>query len=150
MTEQMIPAVPTLRRGVRVPCDVETAYRLFTAHVGAWWPMATHSVFGEPASVAFEGDQLVERLGTERTVWGEIVEQDPPHGFRMTWHPGRGPDEATEVAVTFVADDDATVVTLTHSGWERRAEAAATREHYAEGWTYVLGQFAAAVVRPAV
>jgi uncharacterized protein YndB with AHSA1/START domain len=151
MTHQATPVVAALQREVRVPCDLDTAFRLFTSHIGAWWPLATHGVLGEAASVAFEGDRLVERLGTEVAVWGEVLEHDPPYGFRMTWHPGHGPERATEVSVAFAPDgDDATVVTLTHTGWERLATPEATRENYAGGWTYVLGQFAAGVVRPSV
>ena len=48
-------AVAPVRREIRVACDVDTAFELFTAHIGTWWPLGTHSVFGARASVAFEG-----------------------------------------------------------------------------------------------
>ena len=59
-----------LRREVRVGCDVDTAFELFTAHITAWWPLGRHSVFGAGASVAFEDGVLVERLGSRSAVWG--------------------------------------------------------------------------------
>jgi uncharacterized protein YciI len=134
-------AVAPIRREVRVGCDAETAFELFTAHLAAWWPMAEHSVYGARASVAFEDGRVVERLGSEHAVWGTVLEWDRPDGFSMTWHPGQGPERATEVAVSFQADGDDTVVTLTHTGWERLAEPEAAREEYNSGWPHVLAGF---------
>jgi uncharacterized protein YciI len=135
------PVVPPLRREVLVACAPEDAFELFTAHIGAWWPLKTHSVHGARASVAFEDGVLVERLGTARSVWGEVVYWDRPNGFRMTWYPGHGPERATEVAVSFAPDADATLVTLTHSGWERLADPGGVRAEYEHGWPVVLEQY---------
>jgi uncharacterized protein YciI/uncharacterized protein YndB with AHSA1/START domain len=139
MTEATITPV---RREVRVGCDPATAFELFTAHISAWWPMARHSVFGAPASVAFEDGRLVERLGSEAAVWGTVLDWDRPRGFRITWHPGHGPERATEVAVSFAADGAGTTVTLVHTGWERLAEPQAARDEYNSGWPGVLAGFA--------
>ncbi len=143
MTDTSAPA--PIRREIRVACDPTTAFELFTAHLGAWWPLAAHSVFGEEASVAFEDGAVVERLGTEQAVWGSVVEWDRPTGFRMTWHPGQDPEGATDVAVSFGRDGDGTLVTLVHSGWERLAEPESARAEYDRGWPTVLGGFAARV-----
>ena len=134
-------AVAPVRREIRVACDVATAFELFTAHIGAWWPLGTHSVFGARASVAFEDGQVVERLGAQHAVWGTVREWDRPDGFSMTWHPGQGPERATDVAVAFSADGDGTVVTLTHTGWERLADPEAAREEYNSGWPRVIAGF---------
>jgi len=45
------------------------------------------------------------------------------------------------VRVTFEADDDRTLVTLVHDGWERLAEPDAARASYDEGWAFVLSKF---------
>ncbi|SDP57435.1 Activator of Hsp90 ATPase homolog 1-like protein [Pedococcus dokdonensis] len=135
------PIVAPIRREVRVACDVDTAFELFTAHLGAWWPVGTHSVFGARASVAFEDGVVVERLGADRAVWGTVLRWARPAGFAMTWHPGHGPDRATEVAVDFAADGDGTIVTLTHSGWERLGEPEQVRAEYERGWPVVLSGF---------
>jgi hypothetical protein len=132
--------VSPLVREVHVSTDRATAFTLFTDHIGQWWPLGTHSVYGEQASVAFEDGALVERAGAETSVWGEVLSWDPPRGFRITWHPGTDPEQATEVEVRFTDVDDAQVrVTLTHTGWERRGDDA--RAGYAEGWVFVLGRF---------
>lgn len=139
------PPAP-VRREIRVRCDQATAYELFTAHIGAWWPLATHSVFGAAASVAFEDGLLVERVAGQASVWGEVLSSNRPHGFTMTWHPGRGRDEATELELVFAADGDGTLVTLTHRGWERLgARAEEARADYERGWQVVLSGYAARV-----
>jgi hypothetical protein len=133
-----------LVREVIVRTDVETAFRLFTDRISDWWPLATHSVFGEHATVAFEDGRLVERAGTTSTTWGEVLAWDPPRGFRTTWHPGHDADEATEVAVAFTEQDGETLVRLTHTGWERQARGD-VRASYERGWVLVLERYAGAV-----
>ena len=130
-------------REVLVRTDVATAFALYTDRIGSWWPLATHGVFGEHATVAFEDGRLVERAGTSATTWGEVLAWEPPHGFRITWHPGRGADEATEVEVTFTAEGDQVRVSLVHTGWERRADAD-VRASYETGWVLVLERFVSA------
>ena len=136
------PAAPVVRE-VLVGADLETAFALFTERIGAWWPMATHSVFGEHATVAFEDGRLVERAGRSVSTWGEVLDWDPPRGFRITWHPGLDADEATEVEVRFAAEDEQVRVSLVHTGWERRANPD-VRASYETGWVVVLGRYAAA------
>jgi uncharacterized protein YciI/uncharacterized protein YndB with AHSA1/START domain len=141
--------IAPLRREVRVRCDQATAFELFTAHIGAWWPLRSHSVHGSQASVAFEDGRLVERVGTTADVWGTVLAWDRPRGFRMTWHPGHPPEPATEVAVSFEPDGEGTLVTLVHSGWERLPlEGYAPREEYEHGWPVVLGHFVDTVAGP--
>jgi uncharacterized protein YndB with AHSA1/START domain len=134
---------PPLVREVLVTGRPDDAFRAFTDHIDGWWPMASHSVYGADASVAFEDGRLVERRGEESTVWGEVLDWDPPVRLRLTWHPGTDPDEATEVTVTFTVEGTQVRVRLTHAGWERRADPAA-RDRYESGWALVLGRFTAA------
>lgn len=134
--------VAPLRRQVRVPADPETAFRLFTAHVGAWWPVDPHSVHGAGSLVAFEGDRLVERSADGVAVWAEVLDWDPPRGLRLAWHPGHQPDQATEVRVRFDLAGGSTVVTLEHDGWERHPRGAAAADDYASGWPLVLDRYA--------
>lgn len=133
--------VAPLRREVRVRCDADTAFELFTAHLGSWWPLGSHSVFGAEGSVAFEDGVVVERKGSDTAVWGTVLRWDRPTGFAMTWHPGQGAERATEVAVAFAPDGDHTLVTLTHTGWERLAEPQRVRDEYEQGWPVVLAGF---------
>ena len=133
-------AFAAVERSVEVPTDPATAFTLFTDRIADWWPMVTHSVHGEGGTVGFEDDRLVEHHGERTECWGEVLHWDPPEGFAVTWHPGRGEDEATEVAVSFTEEEPGrTQVRLVHTGWERRDEA--TRESYETGWAAVLARY---------
>lgn len=133
-------AFAAVERSVEVPADAETAFTLFTDRIADWWPMATHSVHGDGGTVGFEKGRLVERHEGRTECWGEVRRWDPPHGFALTWHPGRGAEEATEVEVSFTEEEEGrTRVRLVHSGWDRRD--AAARESYATGWVAVLARY---------
>lgn len=38
--------IAPVRREIQVSAPVDTAFALFTAHITAWWPLGTHSVYG--------------------------------------------------------------------------------------------------------
>lgn len=134
--------IPPLRREVAVNADPDVAYRVFTDRIGQWWPLAEHGVYGEGASVSFEGDEIVEvSPAGERSVWGTVTDRMPAERLAFTWHPGRDRDSATEVTVTFARSGEQTLVTLVHTGWEVYADPAAAREEYGHGWPTVLARF---------
>jgi uncharacterized protein YndB with AHSA1/START domain len=148
------PLAP-LRREVLVGAGRPLAFEVFTRRIGAWWPLGEFSVHGTTATVAFDGEgvgaRIVESLpGAEDAVWGTVTRWDPADALAFTWHPGRGPDGAGEVSVTFEdAGDvgDATLVRLEHTGWEAYGDrAAAARTEYGHGWPVVLDAYAASVV----
>jgi uncharacterized protein YndB with AHSA1/START domain len=134
-----------IRKEIHVGATPETAFKVFTERIGDWWPLARYSVFEGDTTVAFEGDRIVERLGDQESVWGEVLAFELAARLRFTWHPGRPDDEEpTEVEVTFAADGDGTLVTLVHSGWERVSEERrAGRVDYENGWPLVLQRYAA-------
>jgi uncharacterized protein YciI len=134
-------ALPPIHREVVVAAPATTAFALFTAHLGAWWPLALFSVFGVCATVAFEGDRVVERFGSGESTWAEVVAFDPPKGFELAWHPGRDAEFATTIRVTFAELNEQTLVTLEHYGWERIADPAAARAEYDGGWPTLLAGF---------
>ncbi|HUG48872.1 MAG TPA: SRPBCC family protein [Candidatus Limnocylindria bacterium] len=133
---------------ISVLLPIERAFALFTEGIAGWWPLATHSVARQDAvGCRFEahaGGRLIEvaRDGTEH-VWGTLLAWEPPGRLLMTWHPGRGPEIAQELEVTFSPDGAGTRVRLAHTGWERLAEVAPDeRRSYDSGWDYVLGLYA--------
>ena len=146
----MSTAVADIRKSITVDADPERAFRVFTEAIARWWPLATHSIHAQDAeTVVLEarvGGKFYERSKTgEEVVWGEIVECDPPHLLRYTWHPGYAPGTPmTEVEVRFEAAGDGTRVVIAHSGWERLGDDASEKHRgYAEGWEFVLARFAA-------
>ena len=147
---------PPLRRSVTVSAPPEKAFRRFTAEMGSWWPLASHSVGQrDTETVAMEGrvgGRIVERIrGGRECVWGTITAWEPPHRVAFTWHPGDDPARAQDIEVRFTplskgkAEGAATKtrVDLEHRGFERLG-ALAKRAYrgYPLGWTYVLGTYA--------
>jgi uncharacterized protein YndB with AHSA1/START domain len=132
--------VPPIHREVLVDADPATAFDVFTARLGRWWPVAGHSVHGAGGTVAFAGGQIIELSAEgERTVWGTVTRWEPPGALAFTWYPGRTADRASQVEVTFTAAGSQTLVALTHSGWEAAfADPAAARAEYDQGWPAVL------------
>jgi uncharacterized protein YndB with AHSA1/START domain len=142
----MSSPIPPVRREVEVSTEPGRAFGLWTDQIGLWWPMASHSVHGEHARVAFDGGLLVETApdGT-RVIWGTVTTWEPPHRLVLTWHPGRDASEATQVEVRFVpAGPGRTLVTLEHTGWEVLAEPEQIRADYETGWLAVLEPFGSA------
>lgn len=140
---------------ILVPVTPDQAFKRFTEQLRSWWPMATHSVSRERCrdvrfeATAQEGDgagvtRLVEEdLEGNVHVWGTVKAWDPPEEFTMTWHPGRGPEEAQEIKVSFHSHGDGTRVRLMHRGWEVLGQKAPeVRGRYDEGWMHVLELFA--------
>jgi len=140
--------LPPIRRQVVVPGTREAAFAVFTDEIGLWWPLDDLSVYGSGTTVGFDNGRLVERGpdGREAT-WGTVLDWAPPEFLRITWHPAAGPESASEVRVRFEAvDDDLTLVTLEHQGWERFDDPTAARDEYGNGWPRVMGGYAARTV----
>ena len=134
--------VPPIRREVLVDAGPAVAFEVFTSRIGLWWPIADKSVFGAGGTVAFAGGQIIEQSADgERVVWGTVTRWEPPAGVAFTWHPGYGPDRASHVEVTFAAAGPQTLVTVTHAGWDVRADPAAARAEYDHGWPIVLDHY---------
>lgn len=142
--------IPPVEKSIVVPWPVEAAFERFTARMGEWWPLSTHSVGLDRArACAIEprvGGRLYETLedGAEH-VWGTVTEWDPPGRLGFTWHPGRDASTGQTVEIDFRPEAGGTRLDLVHSGWERLGEEAeATRAGYSPGWDFVLGLYAGA------
>jgi uncharacterized protein YndB with AHSA1/START domain len=141
--EKIAPVV----KNVQVGLPPEEAFRLFTAGIASWWPLASHSVGEEQArSCTLEGQvggRIYETLTDGRQEdWGRVTIWEPPQRVAFTWHPGGDPQIATQVEVTFREVEEGTQVELTHRGWEVLGERSArVRENYVSGWDVVLGNY---------
>ena len=149
MTEPIQPVLVAIdvRRGI------EEAFRVFTAEIGAWWPVAAHSVEPDKVeTVVLEGragGRLYERWHDGGEVdWGRVLAWEPPARLVLSWSPTLERRAATEVEVRFVAvEPDHTRVELEHRGWERLGDLAAqARSSYEGGWPGVLDAFAGAAM----
>jgi uncharacterized protein YndB with AHSA1/START domain len=152
MTEKTMDAVTT---SVVVPLPPDQAFELFTDRFSEWWPKDSHHIGEADAAEVFldarPGGRWYERAedGTECD-WGRVLEIDRPHRILMAWQlspewkfdPDR--QNATQVEVTFDAEESQTRVTLTHTGFEVHGDAgAAMRESVGGdgGWTQLMGLY---------
>jgi uncharacterized protein YciI len=134
--------VPPIRREILVDADPATAFAVFTERIGQWWPLEDLSVYGPGGTVGFADGQIVERSASgDAAVWGTVYLWEPAAALAFSWHPGGPPDQATHAEVTFTPADAQTLVTLTHTGWERFADPAEARAEYELGWPVVLGSY---------
>ena len=146
-----------IRRSVRVGRSQEDAFRLFTEHIGDWWPTEMFSrtadeEFGEGVKlerVVFEprqGGRVYEVTSDgQEASWAEVLVYEPPSRIVLAWKPNDTDRPPTEVEVRFEPDGSGTRVELEHRGWERLGDLAAkARQGYSDGWRTPLERFVAA------
>jgi len=147
--DQMVQPVTIepVRKQLKVRLSVEQAFELFTSGIGKWWPLLTHSVGEEQAATCYfegwVGGRIMEVLkdGSEAE-WGRVLVWEPFHRVSFDWYPGRTPDTAQEVTVTFSEDPSGALVELVHTGWETLGDQAlASRNGYDTGWDFVLAKY---------
>jgi uncharacterized protein YndB with AHSA1/START domain len=149
-TQQQTETLAPIVKSVLVSLPVDEAFRLFTAGISQWWPLASHSVGGDEAiSCTIEGKvggRVYEtQMDKSQSEWGRVLAWEPPRRLAFTFYPGRTPADSTEVEVTFQAEPGGTRLTLIHRGWEHCGETIqAERPGYDRGWEYVLGKYEAA------
>lgn len=142
--------IEPLRITFSVRCRPEQSFELWTTHTSTWWP-TTHTVSAQPGvEIIIEpgvGGRIYERTphGDEHD-WGQITRWEPPHRMAYRWHLRQDRADATEVEISFAADErDGTVVSIEHRGWERLgAHGSERRQQNQHGWSSLLPHFQAA------
>lgn len=135
----LTPLTEPVGASVVLACPVGAAFDAFTKDVGAWWPLATHSVWQERARTCrFEpgtNGRVVEVHDDGReTTWADVVVWEPPHRLVLLWYPGRTSDLGQNVEVQFVTEGDGTRVTLVHRDWQQTDDDRRRRNDYQQGW----------------
>jgi uncharacterized protein YndB with AHSA1/START domain len=157
-TERETTELAVVVASVEVTVPPGRAFELFTAHIGTWWPLETHSIAADEElsvraiDVRIEpgvGGRIVEVWSDGQEVtWGAVLAWDPPHRLLLDWVPNRTRTVSTEVEVTFVPSPTGTLVRLEHRGWERLGDrAVGARTDYESGWPWVLGRYARAIAQ---
>jgi activator of Hsp90 ATPase-like protein len=141
VTLEHLSTPPDIRHQVMVDGDSVRAFNVFI-DVGSWWPLAIRSVLSTGAMVGFVDGRLVEQsVDGESAVWGTVSRWAPGVAVALTWHPGRSPERAGLLEVTFTAAGAKTLVTLEHSGWDGYDDPAGARDDYYRGWPRMLALF---------
>src|SRR3712207_9297211 len=97
MTDGSTVIAPIVRT-VQVPLPPEQAFELFTAGMGRWWPLHTHSIAADThegrvtvVSLTFEprlGGRIVETMSDgSQGEWGRVLDWSPPRHVSFTWKP---------------------------------------------------------------
>jgi hypothetical protein len=147
MSEHQALKIESIEKQIKVSLNQEAAFRLFTEGMDKWWPLASHSVGEEKAKTCvFEGHvggRIYEVMEDgSQAEWGKVLTWEPFEKVTFTWYPGRTPDTAQEVMVTFNETPGGTQVDLVHKGWEILGEKAQTgRVGYDFGWDFVLANY---------
>jgi uncharacterized protein YndB with AHSA1/START domain len=142
--------IEPLRITFEVGCPPERAFELWTKRTSTWWP-ATHTVSAQPGvEVIIEpavGGRIYERTPEgEEHDWGQVTGWDPPSRISYRWHLRQDRADATEVEITFVADEGTgTRMSIIHCGWDALGgRGADQRELNQRGWSGLLPHFRAA------
>ena len=156
MTDQATDADPnSVRKTILVEAPAAIAWRVFTAQIGQWWPLA-HYKIGKATAVDAVIDPRVGGHWYERgddgstCLWGSVLAWEPPVRLVLTWDISADwqydPELKTEIEIRFIAEGDRrTRVELEHRHLDRYG---ARREEMrrvfdSEGdWGKLLAQFA--------
>lgn len=139
---------------VDLPAPPAVVFATFASRFADWWPVKTHSLSRDAATtcrMTLDPGGAVEERAPDGTWhrWGTMELLEPGRRLRFSWHPGREPESAQWIDVTFEAAGDGSRITLTHGGWVALGEIAPIlRREYAAGWRTVLNEsFAVFVIR---
>ena len=130
MSTQIRPA--PVRKSIFVDASPETAFEVFTAGIGRWWPK-THKTcpadLDRPVIEPREGGRWYE-LGVDGSECevGKIAAWEPPSRLVLIWQLTAefkfDPDLMTEVEVNFTPEGSGTRVNLEHRNLERLGDSA--------------------------
>lgn len=138
--------VPPIVKSVVIRAAPARAFELFAGELARWWPLTQFHTGPDPVGCAIEprvGGRVFERAADGReTPWGTVTAYDPPDRLAFTWIVGLSADQAQQIDVRFTPEGGGTRVALTHSGWEKLGDAAASlRERYSQGWGTLVERF---------
>lgn len=147
--------IESLRKVVNVGASPEVAWRVFTAQIGRWWPLASHKIGRVPAVDAIiepqVGGRWYERGEDGSTcTWGHVLVWEPTHRLVLTWEISadwtHDPELRTEVEIRFIAvEGGATRVELEHRRLDLFAARAGEMRGVFDsegGWTDLLQAYA--------
>lgn len=134
-----------IRKTVLVDFPPEAAFELFTARIGSWWPVRSHSYGGdEVTDVVLEpgvGGRVYEVTSGGEQDWASVLVWEPPHRLVLDWQIGDA--RGTEVEVRFLPEGPGARVELEHRGFG----ASDPRGRYERGWDVVLAPYVESATR---
>jgi uncharacterized protein YndB with AHSA1/START domain len=137
-----VTATATVTASIEVSVDPNTAFKVFTSEIDAWWQRGPMN-WNDPDRAI--GVRFEPGMGGR---WLEVHDADTGEGFEMgrisAWEPGErlaftyldaGHEiDGTEVEVRFEPVAGGTRVTVEHSGWTNVAPDVANRKMATKRW----------------
>jgi uncharacterized protein YndB with AHSA1/START domain len=135
-----------ITKSVVLRCSPERAFALFTEQAGLWWPPERRHTDDASSEIRLEAfGRFFERAsdGTEVEL-GVVRAFEPASRLMLDWYPGTGPDNPTQVEVTFEAIDSGTRVTVVHSPGIAGVDVfGRNAPGYEQSWDLLLGAMGA-------
>lgn len=143
---------------LRVNASPAVAFESFVGEISKWWHPNTLFRFSGKlgGTLSFEpglGGRLIE-TADDGDIFeiGRVTAWEPGRRLCFTWRQASfGPQDVTEVEVKFEPSGSETLVSVTHSGWDRIAQDHESRHgfpdrvfllRHAEWWRALLGSLA--------
>ena len=135
-------SIPPVIKKVIVECSQEAAFDFFTNDIGQWYPLDRFSI-RPSVDCRIEqgvGGRVYEiDVDGQETLWGYVLEWNPPQKLAISWQARVSGDEAQRVEIYFRTVATGTEVELVHSGWENLKVAAREwRDKYDGGWVEIF------------
>lgn len=122
-----------VRASIVVQAPIESAFDVFTADIGSWWPPTHHVLQAELAEMVFEpraGGHIYDRgVDGSECRWARVLVYERPQrvvfswDISLEWQIEPDPERTSEVEVRFISEaQDRTRVELEHRGLERHGE----------------------------
>jgi hypothetical protein len=142
----------SIKKEVSVAADQETAFKVFTGKMDAWWPR-THHIGKTPLVSSILEPRVNGRWytrhedGSEVNI-GYVLVWDPYGRVILNWQVNANfqcdPDLSTEIEVQFISEGPTkTLVKLEHRNLERLGSGEKTVEDMDRGWGLILGLYQA-------
>jgi uncharacterized protein YndB with AHSA1/START domain len=133
MSSSTQSADTSVAASIVVDAPIETAFRVFTADIGSWWPSDHHILDAELTEMVFEpraGGHVYDRgVDGSECRWARVLAYEPPDRVVFSWDIDPrwqiqpDPTRTSEVEVRFTAEGpQRTLVELEHRGIERHGE----------------------------
>jgi Activator of Hsp90 ATPase homolog 1-like protein len=133
-----------IRKSVVLPLAPAAAFELFTRRIDEWWPADRRHFQNRPSQIfMLRSGRFYERTRDGREVeLGRVRAWDFPRQILLDFFVATGPENPTQVEITFSALDGSTEVTVTHWPTPGNADAwEATALRYSQSWDAVLTAF---------
>ena len=132
-------------KSVVLACDPGRAFALFTEQAGLWWPAARRHSKDANSTIRMEASgRFFERSNDGTEVELGVVRRFETAGrLLLDWYPGTGPENPTQVEITFGAVDGGTRVTVHHNPGSAGSDAfGRNAPAYDRSWDAVLAALA--------